>query len=186
MLSRLHYSNWTCAREKLYNHLRARHCKISTYVRNTCTHTNHGFKSPDGNQLIVSVGVWNRRELVSPLRCMTSVCVSRSTWSSTQSCATQHEETHFAVVVINDWLRGLPYTERPRIIVMVDRGLFDHFRARVSSRISERDNSIPSRKYWRAPLANQDMKITVDFQLNCISTSLWFAADKSHSICQML
>lgn len=40
----------------------------------------------------------------SSLRCMTSVCVSRSTWSSTQSCTTQHEETHFAVVVINDWL----------------------------------------------------------------------------------
>lgn len=36
---------------------------LHTYVIHAHAYTNHGFKSPDENQLIVSVGVWNRGNL---------------------------------------------------------------------------------------------------------------------------
>lgn len=145
------------------------HYKISAYVRNTHTHTNHGFKSPDGNQLIVSVGVCNRGNLFP------------ATLHDKRVRKPQHVIEHAILhnATRRDPLCGssnqrlahrLPYTERSRTtIVMVDRGLFDHFECTFSR--EEFQNAIIFKYfkysqiflyiYFKEFLVNQDIKIDI-------------------------
>jgi len=96
------------------------------------------------------------------LRCMTSVCVSRSTWSSTQFCATQHEETHFAVVVINGWLTDFHIQSVPELLSLrLTADSLITFEYVSLRRISKHDNFQVA--YIKEFLAKQDMKTTVNF-----------------------